>query len=281
MDESSKHKHRLEVPEDAQLPREVKIWKWFVFYFLFLALLGALLVAMLADQSPQFEQELQKFGEIRRTVHPWHKMLRAELAQVPELVSAASSWLKGVLLALYCSMGITFFPIPVNAAIAAAATTMAGMRGGPVLVTLGLSLICAFASTIANLTDYHIFLMLLRSRRIAKVRNTRLYKAAARWFGKAPFAIMVIFNIIPLPVDIIRILAAVYGVKRRVFAAANFVGRFFRYAVIVALTLLIVARHPEYRWIPSAALLGLSAVIAMIKIGPALWKKFAGGAAGA
>jgi membrane protein YqaA with SNARE-associated domain len=148
--------------------------------------------------------------------------------------------------------------------------TSAGLAGGNLA---GFALICAggaAASTVANLTDYHIFLLLLRHHRIAKIRHTRAYHAAAKWFSKGPFTIMLVFNIILIPVDVVRMLSAVYGYHRMKFAAANFIGRLVRYATFVYIT---VALGTAYEWIAPLAFLGLAFAIALFKIIPAIWRK--------
>ena len=43
------------------------------------------------------------------------------------------------------------------------------------------------ATTMANLNEYHIFTFLLRYRPVSKVRQTRLYDWAGRWYNKEPF----------------------------------------------------------------------------------------------
>ena len=118
------------------------------------------------------------------------------------------------------------------------------------------------ASTVANLNDYHLFTWLLRSRRIARVRHTRLYQASARWFARSPWFILVIFNIVPIPVDVIRMLATTCRYPRLPFAAANFLGRFVRYAAIAAGTYLLGQQGKWVVW----GLLALLAVIVLIYI---------------
>jgi len=44
-----------------------------------------------------------------------------------------------------------------------------------------------------------------------------------------------VFNLLPVPVDVVRILATTHRYPRVPFAAANFVGRFMRYSLIAYL----------------------------------------------
>ena len=41
---------------------------------------------------------------------------------------------------------------------------------------------------------------MLRHHRVARIRKSRAYRAAAKWFGRAPFAFMVFFNVVHIPV---------------------------------------------------------------------------------
>jgi len=124
------------------------------------------------------------------------------------------------------------------------------------------SLVGAAASTVANLNDYHIFTLLMRSRHVAKVRHTRTYRLAIRWFEKSPFALLVTFNILPLPLDVVRPLAASHRYGRLPFAAANFLGRLGRYAVIATVTYMLGSQG----WIAVVALLGLACLLTLPRL---------------
>jgi membrane protein YqaA with SNARE-associated domain len=119
--------------------------------------------------------------------------------------------------------------------VAAVATRAVAVGSGLWDTVLIVGLIGAIASTLANLNDYHIFTWMLRLRKVAKVRNTRIYNMAVRWFNKSPFFLVTLFNVLPLPVDVVRILAATHRYPRVSFAAANFIGRFIRYCFIAYL----------------------------------------------
>ncbi|MCJ7543818.1 MAG: VTT domain-containing protein [Phycisphaerae bacterium] len=169
--------------------------------------------------------------------------------------------LKLVGLALYLSLCCTFLPLPTGWIVAAVATREAAMAGSLIATVAGVGLAGAVASTLANLNDYHIFTAMLRLHRVAAVRYTAVYRAAARWFGRRPFSVVLIFSIIPIPVDVIRMLAATYRYPRAAFAAANFVGRFLRYAVIA-----FVTYYWNLGWIAPAVLLVLAAVLGIGRV---------------
>jgi membrane protein YqaA with SNARE-associated domain len=122
---------------------------------------------------------------------------------------------------------------------------------------------------VANLHDFHLFTLVLRHKHVARVRGTKFYDRAARWFSRRPFALLVIFNILPIPIDVIRMLAATYRYPLRPFAAANFIGRWIRYAVIAAFTFVM----GDQGWLIAAALLAVAIILAGVKIGGKLFTR--------
>lgn len=169
-----------------------------------------------------------------------------------------STSVKLLALAIYLSLACTFVPLNTSAVVAAVALPQARLADSLVGTTLLVALVGAVGSTIANLNDYHLFSLLLRHRRVAAVRNTRLYHASAAWFARAPFSIVAAFSFIPIPVDVIRMLAVTCGYPRLPFAAANLVGRFCRYAALAAIT---YSLGPRYGWLVIAAVLAMAVVL--------------------
>jgi membrane protein YqaA with SNARE-associated domain len=193
----------------------VSVARWLAFYVPFVVVAGGLAVAMLAQQD-----------------QPW-----AEWKSRPvELLRQTPTALKMLVLLAYLSLCCTFVPLPTGWIAAAFAAREAGTASDAVTAALLVGSVGAVASMIANLHDYHLMTWLLRRRGVARVRNTRLYNASARWFSRSPFAILVVFNIVLIPVDVIRMLATTYRYGRMRFAASNFIGRFIRYGVIAYVT---------------------------------------------
>jgi membrane protein YqaA with SNARE-associated domain len=129
--------------------------------------------------------------------------------------------------------------------------------------TLLVASVGAAASMMANLHDYHIFTWMLRHRRIGRVRQTALYRRAERWFARRPFALLVIFNLLPLPADPpVRMLAATYRHPLRPYAAANFIGRWIRYAVVAFVTFEL----GKAGWVAVAVLLAVATVLACTRL---------------
>jgi membrane protein YqaA with SNARE-associated domain len=194
-----------------------------------------------------------------------------------EVFAGASAAIKLLGFAIYISLCTTFLPLPTGGMVAALATRQASLAGGldaPTIViaaitTGAVALVGAAASTVANLNDYYLLTWMLRNRRVAGVRNTRTYQAAAQWFARSPKFLLVVFNIIPIPVDVVRILATTYRFPRIPFAAANFAGRFIRYAVIA-----FVTYWWNLGWIAVVSLLAVAVVLGLSKLAAKLVSRF-------
>ena len=171
----------------------------------------------------------------------------------------ADAALKLLLFGAYISVCCTFLPLPANAMVSAVSIQEFAPYPDSILATTALvATVGAWASMMANLLDFHLFTVMLRSRRVARIRHTRLYQRSARWFARQPFAILVIFNILPIPIDVVRMLAATYRYGLGRFAAANFIGRWVRYAVLAAVTFSL----GKQGWVAVVALLAVAAVLA-------------------
>ena len=232
-----------------ELPDDVSVRRWFAFYALFL--LATVVPLFVMASGHEWVVKPPAGGE-PSLGQRWDALLLA-FAEAPAGVKLLG-------FAVYISLCCTFLPLPANAVVAAMAMKDVAVGSTMWSTTLLVALIGGAASTIANLNDYHLFTWMLRHHRIAGVRHTRLYRRAARWFSRGPFTILVIFNILPIPVDVVRMLATTYRYPRLPFAAANFIGRFIRYAALASATYLLGSR---YGWISPAILLVLAAFLGM------------------
>jgi membrane protein YqaA with SNARE-associated domain len=178
-----------------------------------------------------------------------------------EYTALGDEVLKLLIFALYVSLAMTFVPLPTGWIVAAVAMADVALAPNVWLTTLLVATIGAVGSTFANLTDYHVFTWMLRHHKIAAVRHVRLYDRSARWFGRQPFMLVLIFSFLPIPVDVIRMLAASTRYPLRPFALANFLGRFVRYAVIAFITFELGPKG----WVSVLILLGLAVVLALAK----------------
>ncbi len=226
----------------------VSIRQWFALYAAYLLTAGVPLVLLLA------------FGDA--TAADWLDRPAATLAAAPAAV-------KLLAFAIYISLCTTMLPLPANWIVSAVALRQAAVAPGLASTTLVVAAVGAMASTVANLNDYHVFTWMLRSRRVARVRQTRAYRVAAAWFAKAPAFLLVVFNILPIPVDVVRMVAVTYRYPRLPFAAANFAGRFVRYGVIAAVT---YSLGEQGKW-AVLALLAVAVILAGAKLIPRLVRR--------
>ena len=244
MDESSTQVVDVAVA-DPSLPDGIRLRRWFAAYGLFLAAAGVWLAILVVAETSSWQQWQEKFVGT---------------------FGAMSATAKLLAFAIYMSLCCTFLPMPTGWIVSAIALPGVAVGRDIWTTTLLVAAVGGAASTIANLNDYHLFTWVLRSRRAARARSSRLYRSASRWFTKAPFALLVIFNILPIPVDVVRVLATTHRYPRVPFAEANFIGRFIRYVVIAAVTYLL---GPD-GWIAAAALLAVAVLLGIERAATAL-----------
>lgn len=223
----------------------VSVRRWFAAYGLVLLAAGSLLAVLTAREPWSWSQWLRRPAQLLAATGPAVKLLA---------------------FGMYISLCCTFLPLPANWIVAAVAMRQAAVAPSAWLTTLAVAAVAATASTVANLHDYHLFTWMLRHHRIGKVRHTRLYRVAARGFARSPFFLLVVFNVAPIPVDVVRMLATTYRYPRVPFAAANFLGRLLRYAVIAYVT---YSLGRQGKW-AVLGLLGLAVLLAAGRLLPAV-----------
>ncbi len=233
---------RSVITSDHPLPDHVSVLRWFLFFGMVFVGGVAALVVLLGEEG-------------------WKGS--ASIKGVAEAMEAMSAAAKLLVFGLYVSLCTTFLPLPTSAVAAAVSTHDMAVVDSLWGTTLLVATVGAMGSTLANLNDYHLFTWMLRSRHVAKVRHTRTYEASSRWFARMPFFLLVIFNLIPIPVDVIRMLATTYRYPRLHFAAANFLGRFLRYAIIAGVTYWASSRWENAGRIAVLSLLGVALVLGM------------------
>ena len=180
---------------------------------------------------------------------------------------ARNVWLLALGL-FYVSLCCVFFPAPTTWIVMLLASNEMQIIEAPGLRVVVVSAVCAVATGIANLNEYHVITFLLRHRRIARVRETRVYRWAARWFAASPFLLVAVFGFLPLPVDVVRWLAILYRYSRLRYFAAYVVGRFPRY-VICALS----AVWLDLNWWQIVLIQAVLAVAAGISVGHSVVRK--------
>jgi len=123
----------------------------------------------------------------------------------------------------YLSLACNALPLPTWWIV-----LLVGREFHPLLATV----LGALGTTVANLNDYHFFYFWFRYERVDALRRRPLPARFLRWFEKSPFLMVSAAAFLPLPWDVIRMLAIASGYPRPRFAAANFVGRFARYGLL-------------------------------------------------
>lgn len=266
----------LRTSYDPHLPHTLRLGRWFAFYgAVFLA--ACIPLGMLIHENPKpFADMAAATGHIFAGIGRMFTGFWTGLRQVKAggwefqcAFAAVDSTAKLIFAGLYLSLCTTFIPLPTAFLVSLMSTGAAAIASGTGQKMLIIGAVGALASTMGNLNDYHLFMLMLRSKRVAKIRNTRACQTAEKWFAKAPFAILLFFNTLQIPVDVARMLSAIYGYPRRLFIVANFCGRFVRYSVIVWVTCVLGKND----WIAPLAFLAFGALVAVIRIIPILLSK--------
>lgn len=127
---------------------------------------------------------------------------------------------------LYMCVACQFFPIPTLPPIAFVSKVF-----HPALV----SMVGALGTCIANLNDYAILGWLFRHKRVKKVRDIKAYRRLLTFFDKHAFLTLTVASFLPIPIDVIRMLAISRAYTYWKYLAATFTGRFPRYLIIAYL----------------------------------------------
>jgi membrane protein YqaA with SNARE-associated domain len=147
---------------------------------------------------------------------------------------AVSGAQRGWLLAMLCfylSLCNGLVPLPTAWIVMYVASPAAGLVDALWLRVLVVALAASLATVMANLNEYHVLCVLLRYRVGRRVRRTRIYQRAIRWFDQAPFFTLLLAALVPIPIDAIRWLAILRRYSRVRFGLAYFVGRLLRYGL--------------------------------------------------
>ena len=248
-----------------ELPRtdHVGVARWFAFCLVLLAVCTVALVYVATHMNVDaagWDERLETWHDAQtvwkqqwgRSLSAWTQLWQSFL----RVFEVTPAHFKLLFLLTYLMICTTLTPFPANAVVAAMAMQEVAI-GGLWSTTFLVAVVGATGSTIANLTDYAIFTLLLRRRRVARIRETKTFQIAQKWFARGPFFILALFNLLPIPVDVIRLLAITCRYPRPRFAAANFVGRFARYAVFAWFTY-----YFHLSWVAPVSLLALAALLA-------------------
>ncbi len=124
---------------------------------------------------------------------------------------------------LYMSIACTFFPLNTLWIVLWMATQFPAWL---------VALVGAAGTSAANLNDYYLLSYLFEFDRVKRLRNRRAYRRAVAWFDRAPFLTLTVFSFLPIPVDVVRLLAISRRYSRFRFTVASLLGRLPRYYVL-------------------------------------------------
>ena len=147
------------------------------------------------------------------------------------VVQAQRVWLAAVYV-FYLSLCCTFFPLPTAWLVMLLATKEAGFIEAAAWRVLAVATLGSLATGLANLAEYHVWTFILGYQRVGRVRQTGLFRWARVKFEVSPFAVLVGFSFIPIPVDVVRWLAVACRYSRVRFFWAYVLGRWVRYGLL-------------------------------------------------
>jgi membrane protein YqaA with SNARE-associated domain len=199
---------REALPPSPALPPlpipEIASGKIFLFLLAFYA--TAILIRISLIEGPTFISTLKHIAEPGYTVQP------------------SGSILFGFF--FYMCVACTFFPIPTLPPIAFAAKIF-----DPVLIAaLG-----AAGTCIANLNDYAILGWMFRHHKVKKIRDAKTYRKLLDYFDRYAFLTLSVATFLPIPIDVVRLLAISRAYPYVRYVLATFAGRFPRYLILAYL----------------------------------------------
>jgi len=133
----------------------------------------------------------------------------------------------------YLSLACTFLPLPTAWIVIWAAAPAA--KGGLGLDPWIVASVGAAGTAVANMHDYYLVTFLYRYQPVRRIRMTRLYRRFADWYNRSPFGTLAAASFLPIPVDVVRLLAISEGYDRAKFALGSLVGRWPRYLLFAIL----------------------------------------------
>jgi membrane protein YqaA with SNARE-associated domain len=128
----------------------------------------------------------------------------------------------------YYSLCCTFIPLPTTA-------IMVWLNWAEVDPFLAAT-VASCGTVLANLFDYHVITYFMGYPFVERVRRTKLYAVAVRWFDKRPLLTITVWNFIPFSMDVARWVACMRAYPRARFMLGAFLGRWPRYVLIGMIT---------------------------------------------
>jgi ribonucleoside-triphosphate reductase len=100
---------------------------------------------------------------------------------------------------------------------------------------LAIAIAGAAGAGVVAFADYDLVARVVHHPRVAGVRGTRAYRWAVRRFAELPFAVVLLFSLLPLPIMAVRLLAPASGYPAERYALAVFLGRMPRFYAVAVL----------------------------------------------
>jgi membrane protein YqaA with SNARE-associated domain len=149
--------------------------------------------------------------------------------------AALGPWLLA-LAVFYVSLCNTLVPLPTSWVFLLLASEDVMLFESPWLRVATVAVLGSTATMMANLNEYHIFGYFMRARLGDRIRRTHVYRWAIRWFDVSPFQTLMLIAFVPVPVDFVRWVAILRRYPRWRFAAAYWLGRLPRYALLAGIS---------------------------------------------
>ena len=124
------------------------------------------------------------------------------------------------LLTLYCIPTNSIFPLPHEPGI---------LYFAQFYDPLWIAIAATIASVVMSFADYAMVGAWMRHPKLGAVQHTRVFRWAVRWMKRWPFAIVTLFSLTPLPIQVVRILAPASGYPIKRYIAAQALGRLPRF----------------------------------------------------
>ena len=145
--------------------------------------------------------------------------------------SAKAIWLLA-LTGFYLSLCNSLVPLPTAWIVLLLASDDVMLFESALARIVVVSVVCSTATMMTNLNEYHILGYFFRAKLGERIRDTHMYRWAARWFDVSPFQTLTLIAFVPIPVDFVRWLAILRRYSRVRYAAAYWLGRLPRYALL-------------------------------------------------
>jgi ribonucleoside-triphosphate reductase len=166
------------------------------------------------------------------TRNAWYRhpaLVLAALTAPPALLCTLLVW---AFLAHWWQLSLFFwYSIPGNSFVLLPHDP-AVVYAGTLYPALLVAVVGGAATAIASAVDYWLIRRAFHSKTVGKVKETRLFRWAVRWFRWQPFLTIIVFALTPIPFYPIRVLAPAADYPAWRYVAAVVVGRIPRYYLI-------------------------------------------------